>query len=198
MVTISVSITTGDCSTGDGSFRIAKKKTSGCHQIPLMDTYCECGESSFPPVWDHLSKYIHWDQNLRVEETSTPKVLSLAILYHYVAPSRAWNLCFKRTNCVAVVHVIYRVHIQPYCNKSPQNSFHRGIVSTVYVHTWMHKRGKLRLSPYTHQILQLCWKCFYSGLQMTLEGRDTKLWPTVSGSITMVSLYPEGQSQQTR
>jgi hypothetical protein len=25
-------------------------------------------------------------------------------------------------------------------------------------------------------ILQLCWKCFYSGLHMTLECRDTKLW----------------------
>jgi hypothetical protein len=28
------------------------------------------------------------------------------------------------------------------------------------------------------QIFQLCWKCFYSGrLHMTLEYRDTKLWP---------------------
>jgi hypothetical protein len=27
-------------------------------------------------------------------------------------------------------------------------------------------------------ILELCcWKCFYSGLHMTLECRDTKLWP---------------------
>jgi len=195
VVTISVSITTGDCSTGDGSFRIAKKNPR--HQVAIR-SHCECGESSFPPVWDHLSKYIHWDQNLRVEETSIPKVLCLAILYHYVVPSRAWNLCFKRTNCVAVVHVIYWFHTQPYANKSPQNSFHRGIVSTVYVHTWMHKRGKLRLGLYTYQILQLCWKCFCSGLHMTLEGRDTKLWPTFSGCITMASLYPQGQSQQTR
>ncbi len=26
-------------------------------------------------------------------------------------------------------------------------------------------------------ILSSCWKCFYSGLHMTLECRDTKLWP---------------------
>jgi hypothetical protein len=35
-------------------------------------------------------------------------------------------------------------------------------------------------------ILQLCWKCFYSGLHMTLECRDTKLWP-VSGCYHNVS-----------
>jgi hypothetical protein len=62
----------------------------------------------------------------------------------------------------------------------------------------MHKRGKLRLGLCTYQILQLCWKYFYSGLHMTLEGRDTELWPIVSGCITMASLYPEGQSQQTK
>jgi hypothetical protein len=36
-------------------------------------------------------------------------------------------------------------------------------------------------------ILEWCWKCFYSGLHMTLEGvgNNTKLsWP-VSGCITM-------------
>jgi hypothetical protein len=199
VVTISVSITTGDCSTGDGSFRIAKKNPR--HRVAIRSHWWipivnveKAHFLQFGTIWVN----IYTDQNLRVEETSTPKVLSLAILYPYVAPSRAWNLCFKRTNCVAVVHVIYRLHIQPYGNKSPQNSFHRGIVSTVYVHTWMPKRGKLRLGLYTYQILQLCWKCFYSGLQMTLEGRDTKLWPTVSGCIAMVSLYPEGQSQQTR
>jgi hypothetical protein len=34
------------------------------------------------------------------------------------------------------------------------------------------------------RILQLYGKCFYSGLHVTLECRDTKLWP-VSGCITM-------------
>jgi hypothetical protein len=42
-------------------------------------------------------------------------------------------------------------------------------------------------------ILQLCPKCFYSGLHMTLECRDTKLWP-VSG-VHHKCLYHEGQSQ---
>jgi hypothetical protein len=36
-------------------------------------------------------------------------------------------------------------------------------------------------------------KCLCSGLHMTQECRDTKLWP-VSGCIT-ISLYLEGQSQ---
>jgi len=48
-------------------------------------------------------------------------------------------------------------------------------------------------------IFQLCQKPFYSGLHMSLECRDIKVWP-ISGCITMSlvsSPYPEGQSQQT-
>jgi hypothetical protein len=44
------------------------------------------------------------------------------------------------------------------------------------------------------QILQVCQKCSYSGLHMTLECRDTKLW-LISRCITMSVLSSE-QSQK--
>jgi hypothetical protein len=136
VVTISVSITTGDCSTGDGSFRKRKKTQDiGLPSDPTDGYLLWMWRKLIPPVWDHLSKFIHWDQNLRVEETSTPKVLSLAILYHYVAPSRAWNLCFKRTNCVAVVHVIIDFTYSHMVTKAHRTAFIEGLLAQcMYIH----------------------------------------------------------------
>jgi hypothetical protein len=45
-------------------------------------------------------------------------------------------------------------------------------------------------------LLQLCQKCFSSGLHMTLECRDIKLWP-ISGCITMSLVStPKGRANK--